>query len=65
VVRSAAISVDKEVLPWRMREKLLCNHDNRPLFDTARSTRHIEADYEAMWRAHEDGRAPAAFAVEA
>jgi hypothetical protein len=22
-------------------------------------------DYEAIWRAHEDGRAPAAFAVEA
>jgi protein O-GlcNAc transferase len=36
-----------------------------PLFDMARFTRHIEADYEAMWRAHEDGRAPAAFAVEA
>jgi hypothetical protein len=42
-----------------MRERVLCNHD------TARFTRHIEADYEAIWRAHEDGRAPAAFAVEA
>ena len=48
-----------------MREKLPCNHDTCPLFDTARFTRHIEADYEALWRAHEDGRAPAAFAVEA
>jgi hypothetical protein len=48
-----------------MREKLLCNYDNRPLFDTARSTRHIEADYEAIWRAREEGREPAAFAFEA
>jgi hypothetical protein len=47
-----------------MKQKLLRNRDTCPLFDTARFTRHIEADYEAMWRAHEDGHAPAAFAVE-
>jgi hypothetical protein len=59
------ISVDKEVLPRWMRGKLLRNHDTCPLFDTARFTRHIEADYAATWRAHGDGRAPAALAVEA
>jgi hypothetical protein len=59
------ISVDKGGLPWRMREKFLCNYDNRPLFDTARFIRHIETDYEAIWRAHEDGRALVGFAVEA
>jgi len=48
-----------------MKEKLLRNHDTCPLFDTARFTRHIEADYAATWGAHGDGRAPAALAVEA
>jgi predicted O-linked N-acetylglucosamine transferase (SPINDLY family) len=48
-----------------MREKLLRNHDTCPLFDMARFTRHIEADYAATWGAHGDGRAPAALAVEA
>jgi predicted O-linked N-acetylglucosamine transferase (SPINDLY family) len=47
-----------------MKEKLRRNRDCYPLFDTARFTRHIEAAYETMWRAHQDRRAPAAFAVE-
>jgi protein O-GlcNAc transferase len=47
-----------------MKEKLRRNRDSYPLFDTARFTRHIESAYETMWRAHQDGRAPAAFAVE-
>jgi hypothetical protein len=42
-----------------MKEKPLRNRDTCPLFDAARFTRHT------MLRAHEDGRAPAAFAVEA
>jgi protein O-GlcNAc transferase len=47
-----------------MKEKLRHNRDSYPLFDTARFTRHIEAAYETIWRAYQDGRAPAAFAVE-
>jgi predicted O-linked N-acetylglucosamine transferase (SPINDLY family) len=47
-----------------IKEKLRRNRDRYPLFDTARFTRHIESAYETMWRAHRDGRAPAAFAVE-
>jgi protein O-GlcNAc transferase len=47
-----------------MKEKLRHNRASCPLFDTARFTRHIEAAYETMWRAYQDGRAPAAFAVE-
>jgi len=46
------------------KEKLRRNRDCYPLFDTARFARHIEAAYETMWRAHQDGRWPAAFAVE-
>jgi protein O-GlcNAc transferase len=47
-----------------MKQKLLHNRDSYPLFDTARYSRHIESAYETMWRAHLDGCAPAAFAVE-
>ena len=47
-----------------IRSKLAQNRKTYPLFDTARFTRHIESAYETMWRAHRDGRAPAAFAVE-
>ena len=46
-----------------MKEKLRRNRDTYPLFDTARFARHIESAYETMWQAHQDGRAPAAFAV--
>jgi protein O-GlcNAc transferase len=48
-----------------IRSKLAQNRRTYPLFDTARFTRHIESAYETMWQAHRDGRAPAAFAVEA
>jgi protein O-GlcNAc transferase len=47
-----------------MKEKLRHNRDCYPLFDTARFTRHIESAYESMCRALQDGRTPAACAVE-
>jgi protein O-GlcNAc transferase len=47
-----------------MKGALRHNRVSYPLFDTARFRRHIEAAYETMWRAYQDGRAPAAFAVE-
>jgi protein O-GlcNAc transferase len=34
-----------------------------PLFDAARSARHLEAAYAQMWRRECDGQAPASFAV--
>jgi len=46
-----------------IRDRLGRNRDACRLFDTLRFTRHIESAYEAMWQAHQDGRAPAAFAV--
>jgi protein O-GlcNAc transferase len=67
--------VEYEVLALRLardppllaaiRSKLAQNRKTYPLFDTARFTRHIESAYETMWQAHREGRAPAAFAVEA
>jgi protein O-GlcNAc transferase len=47
-----------------IKSKLAQNRKTYPLFDTARYTRHIESAYETMWRTYQDGRAPAAFAVE-
>jgi hypothetical protein len=41
------------------------NRGTCPLFDTGRSTRHIEAAYVGMWQAYRLGRPPASFAVEA
>jgi protein O-GlcNAc transferase len=48
-----------------IKAKLAQNRKTHPLFDTVRFTRNIEAAYTVMWRAHQDRRAPAAFAVEA
>jgi protein O-GlcNAc transferase len=48
-----------------IKAKLARNRDSTPLFDTARFTRHLEAAYETMWRAHRDARPPAPFAVAA
>jgi protein O-GlcNAc transferase len=47
-----------------IKAKLSRNRETYPLFDTARFTRHIEAAYTAMWRRHQSGAAPRAFAVE-
>lgn len=47
------------------RQRLAANRRTRPLFDTERFRRHIEAAYEIMWRRTQDGEPPAAFPVPA
>jgi len=47
-----------------LRERLTRNSTTHSLFDTKRFTRHIEAAYTAMWRRHQEGEAPKAFAVD-
>ncbi|MGH8642479.1 MAG: tetratricopeptide repeat protein [Burkholderiales bacterium] len=52
--------------PGRLRQikdKLARNRGTRPLFDTTRFTRHLEAAYEQMWRVHQRGEAPRHFSV--
>jgi protein O-GlcNAc transferase len=46
-----------------LREKLQQNRDTQPLFDTARTTRNIEAAYMRMWDIAKSGQQPASFAV--
>jgi len=46
-----------------VKAKLARNHDNCPLFDTQRFTRHIEDAYLGMWRAYQEGRPPASFSA--
>jgi predicted O-linked N-acetylglucosamine transferase (SPINDLY family) len=46
-----------------IKEKLAENRPLCPLFDTARSTRSMEAAYLAMWQAHQSGRAPQSFTI--
>jgi predicted O-linked N-acetylglucosamine transferase (SPINDLY family) len=41
-----------------LKRKLEANRLTQPLFDTARTTRDIEAVYRAMWRRHRAGLAP-------
>ena len=41
----------------------LLNRLTHPLFDTDRSRRHIEAAFDVMWRIHQRGEVPRAFAV--
>jgi predicted O-linked N-acetylglucosamine transferase (SPINDLY family) len=48
-----------------LRAKLAANRLDHPLFDTARSCRHIEAAYRIMWQRAEEGEAPQNFAVTA
>jgi predicted O-linked N-acetylglucosamine transferase (SPINDLY family) len=48
-----------------LKDKLARNRGAYPLFDTARSTRHIEAAYISMWQARQNGDLPAGFAVKA
>src|SRR6185295_16586517 len=46
-----------------LRGKLADNRDVRPLFDTERFTRAIEAAYATMWERAERGEPPQGFAV--
>lgn len=43
--------------------KLARNRDTYPLFDTRRSTRHIEAAYRTIWNKHQQGHPATAFSV--
>ncbi len=47
-----------------IKAKLASNRDTYPLFDTERFARHIEAAYATMWRRHQSGEPPRAFAVD-
>lgn len=46
-----------------LKDKLARNRGVSPLFDTTRTTRHIEAAYDAMWRASRQDRPPERLAV--
>jgi predicted O-linked N-acetylglucosamine transferase (SPINDLY family) len=48
-----------------LKRKLARNRDSHPLFDTVRSTRHLEAAYLEMWKRHKAGERPASFSVDA
>jgi protein O-GlcNAc transferase len=47
-----------------IRNKLLNNRETCPLFDVARTCRHIEAAYATMWEIHRRGDSPRGFRVE-
>jgi predicted O-linked N-acetylglucosamine transferase (SPINDLY family) len=46
-----------------LKQSLIRQRDSAPLFDTARSTRHIEAAYTKMWERTQGGEPPQSFAV--
>jgi protein O-GlcNAc transferase len=46
-----------------LRQKLAHHRDIRPLFDTERFTRHMEAAYTIMWERAQRGEAPESFSV--
>jgi protein O-GlcNAc transferase len=46
-----------------LRDRLARNRSTHPLFDTPRSTRHLEAAYQEMWRIHCDGESAHSFVV--
>jgi predicted O-linked N-acetylglucosamine transferase (SPINDLY family) len=48
-----------------LKAKLARNRENCPLFDTARTTRHLEAAFSSMVKRHRRHEPPAAFAVPA
>ena len=48
-----------------IKAKLGRNRDTCALFDTRRSTRHIESAFREMWRRQQRGKSPEGFAVSA
>ena len=56
------LSRDRRLLA-SYRDHLNRNRASLPLFDTARTTGHIEAAYEEMMARWTDGEKPASFAV--
>lgn len=47
-----------------LKDRLVRNRKTFPLFDTKRTSRYIEAAYEAMWQAYRTGRPPERFEVK-
>ena len=47
-----------------LKDRLAQNRNTRPLFDTERSTRHIESAYIMMWERYQRGEMSEAFAVD-
>jgi predicted O-linked N-acetylglucosamine transferase (SPINDLY family) len=47
-----------------LRERLAHNRTTKPLFDTERFTRNIEAAYATMWQRYQSGQKPQAFDVD-
>jgi predicted O-linked N-acetylglucosamine transferase (SPINDLY family) len=47
-----------------LREKLQRHRTTAPLFDTAATTRSLEAAYARMWDIHQRGEAPRGFAID-
>ncbi len=54
-----------EVLLREIKEKLARERLTKPLFDTDRFRRHIEAAYTTMWEIHQRGEEPRSFKVPA
>lgn len=52
------------VLLMSLKAKLARNRDTHPLFDTERSTRHMEAAYRTMWEKYQRGEPAAGFSVQ-
>jgi predicted O-linked N-acetylglucosamine transferase (SPINDLY family) len=48
-----------------LKAKLVAAIPTAPLFNTPRSTRHLEGAYRIMWQRHAAGLAPEGFAVPA
>ena len=58
------LATDEKLLS-DVKEKLARNRLTKPLFDTDRFRRHIEAAYTEMWQVHQRGEEPRSFAVAA
>ena len=61
---AAALALDPSALAG-LRARLVQNRLTAPLFDTALTTRHLEAAYRAMWETHAAGKAPRQIIVTA
>jgi protein O-GlcNAc transferase len=46
-----------------LKDKLALARSAAPLFDTPRTTRHLEAAYEQMWRRSQEGLEPCGFTL--
>jgi protein O-GlcNAc transferase len=61
---AAALALDPAALAG-LRARLVQNRLTAPLFNTALTTRHLEAAYRAMWETHAAGKAPRQIIVTA